>query len=130
VVEFSSTDAHQEEANFQWVLSVDGSSNQQGSGAGVILKGPNGLLRAGPTVRLQGQQQLSGVQSPHCKHDVGKRDGSAESVGKERLPISHRSGEWGIPGQGPSDGYLPRVCPDSEGVIRGGACPQRAECLS
>jgi len=26
------------------VLSVDGSSNQQGSGAGVILEGPNGLL--------------------------------------------------------------------------------------
>ena len=26
------------------MLSVDGSSNQQGSGAGVILEGPNGLL--------------------------------------------------------------------------------------
>jgi len=44
VVELSSADAHQEEANFQWVLSIDGSSNQQGSGAGVILEGPNGLL--------------------------------------------------------------------------------------
>ena len=29
---------------FRWVLSVDGSSNQQGSGAGVILEGPNGVL--------------------------------------------------------------------------------------
>jgi len=29
---------------FQWVLSVDGSSNQQGSGAGIILEGPNKLL--------------------------------------------------------------------------------------
>ena len=38
VVELSSEDAHQEEANFRWVLSVDGSSNQQGSGAGVIFK--------------------------------------------------------------------------------------------
>ena len=28
----------------QWVLSVDGSSNQQGSGDGVVLEGPNGLL--------------------------------------------------------------------------------------
>jgi len=37
-------DAHQEEADFRWVLSIDGSSNQQGSGAGVILEGPNGLL--------------------------------------------------------------------------------------
>ena len=44
MVELSSEDAHQEEANFRWVLSVDGSSNQQGSGAGVILEGPNGLL--------------------------------------------------------------------------------------
>jgi len=44
VVELSSAYAHQEEANFRWVLSVDRSSNQQGSGAGVILEGPNGLL--------------------------------------------------------------------------------------
>jgi len=44
VVELSSTDAHQEEANFRRVLSVYGSSNQQGSGADVILKGLNGLL--------------------------------------------------------------------------------------
>jgi len=44
VVELSSADAHQEEDNFRWVLSVDGSSNQQGSRAGVILEGPNGLL--------------------------------------------------------------------------------------
>ena len=44
VVELSSADAHQEEANFRWVLSIDESSNQQGSGAGVILEGPNELL--------------------------------------------------------------------------------------
>jgi len=44
VVELSSADTHQEESNFRWVLSVHGSSNQQGSGAGVILEGPNGLL--------------------------------------------------------------------------------------
>jgi len=29
---------------FQWVLSVDESSNKQGSSAGIILEGPNGLL--------------------------------------------------------------------------------------
>jgi len=44
VVELSSANAHQKEANFRWLLCVDGSSNQQGSGAGVILEGPNGLL--------------------------------------------------------------------------------------
>ena len=45
MVELSSGGTQQEEeANFRWVLSVDGSSNQQGSGAGVILEGPNWLL--------------------------------------------------------------------------------------
>ncbi|XP_068497711.1 uncharacterized protein [Phaseolus vulgaris] len=44
VVELSSAATHQEGAGFKWVLSVDGSSNQQGSWAGVILEGPNGLL--------------------------------------------------------------------------------------
>jgi len=32
------------ELRSQWMLSVDGSSNQQGSGAGIILEGPNGVL--------------------------------------------------------------------------------------
>jgi len=44
VVELSSLATHQEGEDFRWVLYVDGSSNQQGSGAGVILEGPNGLL--------------------------------------------------------------------------------------
>ena len=44
VVELSSTATHQEGADFRWVLSVDGSSNQQGSGIGVNLEGPDGLL--------------------------------------------------------------------------------------
>jgi len=39
VVELSSGGTQQEEeAIFRWLLSVDGSSNQQGSGAGVILE--------------------------------------------------------------------------------------------
>ena len=44
VVELSSAATYQEEADFRWILSVDGSSNQHGSRAGVILEGPNGLL--------------------------------------------------------------------------------------
>ncbi|RDX82685.1 hypothetical protein CR513_36495, partial [Mucuna pruriens] len=32
------------EANNGWFLSVDGASNQAGSGTGVILEGPNGVL--------------------------------------------------------------------------------------
>jgi len=45
VAELSPVSAQQEEeVSFKWVLLVDGSSNQQGSGADVILEGPNGLL--------------------------------------------------------------------------------------
>ena len=44
VVELSSAATHHEGAGFRWVLSVDGSSNQQGSGVGVIFEGPDGLL--------------------------------------------------------------------------------------
>ncbi|RDX84949.1 Retrovirus-related Pol polyprotein from transposon 17.6, partial [Mucuna pruriens] len=36
--------AEQEQVEGEWYLSVDGSSNQTGSGAGVILEGPNGIL--------------------------------------------------------------------------------------
>jgi len=42
IVELSLIATHQEGAGFKWVLSVDGSSNQQGSGTGVILEGPDG----------------------------------------------------------------------------------------
>jgi len=44
VVKLSSEAAQVEGDDFRWVLSVDESSNQQGSGAGVILEGPNGVL--------------------------------------------------------------------------------------
>jgi len=45
IVELSPTDARQgEEVSFRWVLSVDGSSNQQGSRTDVILEGPDELL--------------------------------------------------------------------------------------
>ncbi|XP_068492117.1 uncharacterized protein [Phaseolus vulgaris] len=37
-------DPQEAELGSQWVLSVDGSSNQQGSGVGIILEGPNGVL--------------------------------------------------------------------------------------
>ena len=37
-------DPQEVELGSQWMLSVDGSSNQQGSGAGIILEGPNGVL--------------------------------------------------------------------------------------
>jgi len=44
VVELSSETVQSAGDDYRWVLSVDGSSNQLGSGAGVILEGPNGVL--------------------------------------------------------------------------------------
>ena len=44
VVELSSKATEVDGGDFQWVLSVDESSNQQGSGAGIILEGSNRLL--------------------------------------------------------------------------------------
>jgi len=44
VVKLSSKVPQVDSGYFQWVLSVDGSFNQQGSGAGIILEGPNRLL--------------------------------------------------------------------------------------
>jgi len=44
VVELSSEATKVGGGDFQWVLYVDRSSNQQGSDADIILEGPNGLL--------------------------------------------------------------------------------------
>jgi len=44
VVEHSSEATQEDDEDFQWVLFMDGSSNQQGIGARIILEGPNGLL--------------------------------------------------------------------------------------
>lgn len=38
------TSPSQEEVSFVWLLSVDGSSNLKGSGAGVILEGPDDII--------------------------------------------------------------------------------------
>jgi len=44
VVKLSSETVQSAGDDFRWVLSMDGSSNQLGSEAGVILEGPNGVL--------------------------------------------------------------------------------------
>ena len=44
VAKLSPRGAPELELGSQWLLSVDGSSNQQGSGAGIVLEGPNGVL--------------------------------------------------------------------------------------
>jgi len=40
VVELVSEGTHSNPGDFQWIFSVDRSSNQKGSGVNVVLKGP------------------------------------------------------------------------------------------
>jgi len=101
VVELSSANAHQEEADFRWVLSVDGSSNQQGSGTDVILEGPNGLLIE---QALRFAFKANNNQAEYEALIVGML--LAKEMGAQSL--------LAIPGQGPSDGRVPRVCPGPE----------------
>ena len=51
VVQLSPEGEQEVEAGSQWLLSVDGSSNQQGSGAGIVLEGPakGGISEIRPT---------------------------------------------------------------------------------
>ena len=44
VAELSPGGEQEVESGSRWLLSVDDSSNQQGSGAGIVLEGPNGVL--------------------------------------------------------------------------------------
>ena len=44
VAELSPGGEQEVESGSQWLLSIDGSSNQQGSGAGIVLEGLNGVL--------------------------------------------------------------------------------------
>jgi len=55
VVELSEfNDLQQTPEAEQWTLYVDGSSNPKGTGAGIILEGPNNILiKKIPTLRLQ-----------------------------------------------------------------------------
>ena len=94
VVELSSADAHQEKTNFRWVLSVDGSSNQQGSG-GCPHAGPNGLLiEQALRFAFKASNNQAEYEALIAGMLLAKEDGSAKSVSEKRLPTSHRSGDW------------------------------------
>ncbi|XP_068477030.1 uncharacterized protein [Phaseolus vulgaris] len=120
VVELSSVATHQEEAYFRWVLSLDGSSNQQGNGAGVILEGPNGLLIE---QALRFAFNASNNQAEYKALIAGmllaKEMGAKSLLAKsDSLFVTGQvTGE--IPGQGPSDGRIPRICSDSKGGLCG-----------
>ena len=44
IAELSPGGEQEVEVSSQWLLSVDGSSNQQGSGVGIVLEGLDGIL--------------------------------------------------------------------------------------
>lgn len=44
LVELSDPISDRQSGEWSWILSMDGASNLKGSGAGVVLEGPEGVL--------------------------------------------------------------------------------------
>ena len=79
VVELSSGVTPSEGLDFRWVLSVDDSSNQHGSGAGVILEDLNGVLIE---QSVHFAFKASNNQAEYEALMGAKRDGSKEFDGQ------------------------------------------------
>ena len=133
VVELSSEATRVEGDDFRWVLSVDGSSNQQGSGAGVILEGPNGVLI---DQSLRFAFKASNNQAEYEALIAGillaKEMGAKVLVAKSDS-VGHGTSNRRVSGQGSTNGGLPGVCAGVEGflcLVRCGACTLGAKCLS
>ena len=87
------------ESGSQWSLSVDGSSNQQGSGAGIVLEGPDGVLI---------EQALRFA----FKASNNQAEYEALIAGTD-----HRASLGRISIQGPTNGGVFKVRPATEGSI-------------
>ena len=110
VVELSSEVAQNAEGDFRWVLSVDGSSNQQGSGAGVILEGPNGVLIE---QSLRFAFKASNNQAEYEALIAGIL--LAKEMGARVLMAKS---DWRVPSQGPADGSLLGVRAGAKKIFR------------
>jgi len=93
------------------VLSVDQSSNQQGSGASVVLEEPNGFLIE---QALRFAYKASNNQAKYKTLIAGML--LAKEMGARSL---YGTGNWGVPSQGSTDGCVPELCSNSEGGVRG-----------
>ncbi|XP_068477006.1 uncharacterized protein [Phaseolus vulgaris] len=120
----------EEEMGSQWVLSVDGSSNQQGSGTGVVLEGPNGLLIE---QALRFAFKASNNQAEYEALIVGMllariwvRGALAKS--DSQLVTGQVTEEY--QGQRSTNGGIFEICPSAERGVRVGPRPERAECPS
>ena len=86
------------EVGTQWMLSVDASSNQQGSGVGVVLEGPKGLLIE---QALRFAFKASNNQAEYEALIAGMllaKEMGARSLLEERLTVGHRASSWGVLG--------------------------------
>ena len=100
---------HPDPRGFRWILSVDGSSNHQGSGVGVILEGPSGLLIE-PSLKFafkannnqaEYEALIAGAVIPGVR--------SSKPASEERLVTCYRAGNGQISGQGPAIDSIPQV---------------------
>ena len=83
VVELSPGGVEEAEAGSQWMLSVDGSSNQQGSGAGIVLEGPNGVLIEQALCFAFKASNNQAEYEANRWNALSQRDGCTEPCGKE-----------------------------------------------
>ena len=107
VVELSSEAARVEGDDFRWVLSVDGSSNQQGSGAGVILEGPNGVLIE-QSLRFAFKASNNQVEYEALIAGIllAKEMGARVLMAKSDSLFGHGTSNRRVPGQGSTNGGL------------------------
>jgi len=134
VVELSSGVTPSEGLDFRWVLSVDGSSNQQGSGVGVILEGPNGvLIEQSLRFAFKASNNQAEYEALIAGMLLARDMGGRSLMAKSDSLFGHWAGNRRVPGQRPSDGCISRICAHPEDVlcnVRVGPCAERAECQS
>jgi len=119
VAELSPGGAPQEvELDSQWLLSVDGSSNQQGSGAGIVLEGPNKVLIE-QALRFAFKESKNQAEYEVLRDAFSQGDGRAKPLGEERLAAGHGACDRGVSSKRPADDCVFKVRLVAKGSIRG-----------
>jgi len=102
VAELSPGGEQEVEAGSQWLLSVDGSSNQQGCGAGIVLEGPNGVLIE---------------QALRFAFKASNNQAEYEVLVAGMLPADYRTSIRRVPSKRPADGGVFEIRPIAEGSV-------------
>ncbi|MCH90339.1 gag-pol polyprotein, partial [Trifolium medium] len=86
-----------------WTLSVDGSSNLRGSGAGVVLEGPDGvLIEQSLRFAFKASNNQAEYEALIVRMKLAKEMDVEELKSKNDSQLVTRPSVWRIPGKGPS----------------------------